>query len=208
MNQINPALLLTSAVVWQPQMFGRLQTCFDQINFMTYDLSGPWPGYCTWFNGPIYASDSDRMAGGDPYPSVERSVTSLVNAGVPRSKIGIGIAFFGYVWFGATGPRQSINGATVISPDYHKIMDTYYQPNFYHWDDVAEAPYLSIPGAGGKGNLFISYDDERLCMEKVIYAKQQSLGGVMIWELGAGYRDSQPDGLKDSLLQAVKQACK
>ncbi len=28
----------------------------------------------------------------------------------------------------------------------------------------------------------------------------------MIWELGAGYRKSQPDGQRDLLLQSVKQA--
>ena len=95
-----------------------------------------------------------------------------------------------------------------MAPDYHVIMDTYYQPTYYRWDDAAEAPYLSIPASGQQNSLFISYDDERLCMEKVMYAKQKSLGGVMIWELGSGYRQSQPDGLKDNLLQAVKQAWK
>jgi chitinase len=32
------------------------------------------------------------------------------------------------------------------------------------------------------------------------------LGGVMIWELGSGYRASQPSGQRDPLLQAVKQS--
>ena len=54
----------------------------------------------------------------------------------------------------------------------------------------------------------MSYDDERLCAEKVAYAQREHLGGVMIWELGSGYRAAQPEDKKDVLLQAVKMAWK
>jgi hypothetical protein len=40
----------------------------------------------------------------------------------------------------------------------------------------------------------------------VSYARNQGLGGVMIWEIGQGYRATQPSGQRDPLLQAVKQA--
>ena len=36
--------------------------------------------------------------------------------------------------------------------------------------------------------------------------KLRDLGGVIIWELSEGYRDSQPDGRKDALLQSIKRA--
>ena len=56
--------------------------------------------------------------------------------------------------------------------------------------------------------MFISYDDARLAREKVLYARAHGLGGVIIWELGDGYRESQPPGQKDILLKVVKEAAR
>jgi len=48
-----PGLLLTSAAepYGFPATFAAVQDKFDQINVMTYDLSGPWPGWSTWYDG-------------------------------------------------------------------------------------------------------------------------------------------------------------
>ena len=54
--------------------------------------------------------------------------------------------------------------------------------------------------------MFISYDDEHTCQAKVSYARNRRLGGVMIWEIGQGYRSTQPSGQRDPLLQAMKHA--
>jgi chitinase len=54
--------------------------------------------------------------------------------------------------------------------------------------------------------MFIPYDGDRDAAEKVAYAKQKGLGGVMLWEIGAGYRPNQPAGAQDLPLQAVKNA--
>lgn len=50
--------------------------------------------------------------------------------------------------------------------------------------------------------MFISYDDQRTCQSKVSYARNQGLGGVMIWELAQDHQSGQTD----PLLLAVKQA--
>ncbi|MGI4791671.1 MAG: glycoside hydrolase family 18 protein [Janthinobacterium lividum] len=204
MHTANPRLLLTAAASNQPEIFGAVSSQFDQINLMTYDLSGPWTGFKTWHNAALYGNGSQMMNPGQPFPSAQGMVQRYVQAGVPRTKMGIGAAFYGCVWSGADGPGQSIQGVTVnASVDYDTLMNTYYQPGHYHWDAQAQAPYLSIDGPQKQ---FVSYDDERLCAEKVAYARAEGLGGVMIWELGSGYRPNQPNGHKDPLLQAVKRA--
>ncbi len=203
----NPDLVLTAAVASEPALFARLQLQFDRINLMTYDLSGPWPGFLTWYNAALYDGGPRRMKDGEPYPSVQGMVEQFTRAGVPKEKLGIGIAFYGYVWSGASGPGQSIDGVKVDdSVDYYTIMDHYYQPRRYHWDAQAQAPYLSLSSPEPKEQKFISYDDERLCAAKIAYVRQQGLGGVIIWELGGGYRNNQPAERKDALLQAVKRA--
>ena len=204
MLAVNPKLLLTAATAAQPEMFARLSSQFNQINLMTYDLSGAWTGFKTWYNSPLYGNGAQQMNPGQPYPSVQGMTQRFVQAGVPRTKLGIGMAFYGYVWTGADGPGQSIQGVTVNnSVPYGTIMDTLYEPSRYRWDPQAQAPYLSIAGPQKK---FVSYDDETLCAKKVRYARAQGLGGVMIWELGSGYRADGPAGHKEPLLQAVKQA--
>ena len=109
-----------------------------------------------------------------------------------------------------SGPKQSVQGLTDKDvndgADYSLIMSQFYQPGRYRWDDQAKAPYLTIDAPDSKDRKFVSYDDARLCALKIAYVKQQGLGGVIIWELGGGYRANQPPGQRDPLLQAVKKA--
>ena len=207
MKSVNPKWLLTVPASGepgdQPKLCALLQNDFDQINIQTYDLSGAWKGWKTWYNGSLYGDGKTLLTATRPFPSVDEKVGMYVAAGIPRAKLGIGIAFYGYVWTGADGPVQSIQGVSLNTYGYNTIMDKYFQPNLYQWDALAHAPYLSI---GSPQKQFVSYDDARLAREKVLYARTQGLGGVIIWELGDGYRDSQPAGRKDVLLQAVKDA--
>ena len=204
MTAADPKLLLTAATAAQPEMFARLAGRFDQINLMTYDLAGPWTGFKTWYNSALYGDGATDMNPGQPFPSVSGMVGRFVAAGVPKTKIGIGEAFYGCVWTGADGPGQPLTGVTMNgSVSYSAIMDSYYQPGRRHWDTRAQAPYLRIESPQKQ---FVSYDDETLCAEKVHYARSQGLGGVMLWEMGDGYRPHQPSGQKDPLLQAVKRA--
>jgi chitinase len=207
MNAVDPHLLLTAATAQQPAVFAKLQSQFDQINVMTYDLSGPWQGFRTWHNSSLYGAGDDMMTGQTPYPSSDATLRGFIKAGVPKSKLAIGLAFYGTVWNGASAPGQDIaNVKFDSSVDYHTIMDKYAASGQYQWDTRAHAPYYSIGGPSPQDRKFVSYDDERLCAEKIAYARKQGLGGVMIWELGSGYRADQPAGQRDSLLQAVKRA--
>ena len=215
LNAFTPRRLLTVATAQRPSWFASLQGQFDQINLMTYSLSGTWPGWVTWFNAPIYNGGYRFPSTGGLVPSTDGMVADFVNAGVAPGKLGIGIAFYGQLWAGGAGtstggaalPRQSWTTApTTTAVSYATIMSTYYQSNLYHWDSAAQAAYLSIDDTGSANDQFISYDDEHVCQAKVSYARNLGLGGVMIWELGEGYRSSEPAGQRDPLLQAIKQA--
>ena len=217
LNAINPRPLLTAATATEPALFAALQAQFDQINLMTYDLSGPWPGWVTWFNAPIYDGGYRFRSTGELVPSTDGMVNDFIDQGVSASKLGIGIAFYGYVWSGGNGtatggsalPRQSWssnNPPVCLYTPYHTVMANYYQPQLYVWDSDAQAAYLSIDNSGSANDKFISYDDPHACTAKVAYAAAKGLGGVMIYELTDGYCADQPAGSQDPLLQAVKQA--
>ncbi len=210
MKVVNPKWLLTIPASGepgdQPKLCAALQDDFDQINIQTYDLSGTWPGFKTWYNGSLYGDGKTLLTPTRPYPNVAEKVGFYTAAGVPKSKLGIGIAFYGYVWTGANGPAQSIAGVKTDTLSYSDIMDQDFQPTAYHWDALAHAPFLSLGAASDPARKFVSYDDARLVREKVFYARTHGLGGVIIWEMGQGYRPNQPAGQKDPLLQAVKAA--
>lgn len=193
-------------------MYAVLQNQFDQINIMTYDLSGPYGGWVTWFNSPIYDGGYRFPSTGGLVPSVNGAVTNFIGNGVSPARLGIGVAFYGYVWEGGAGtstggvtqPRQSwTNAPTVTMPAYTTIISTYYQSNLYHWDTNAQAAYLSITNTDPADDMFISYDDQRTCQSKVSYARNEGLGGVMIWELSQDYQSGQPDPLLEALKQAL-----
>lgn len=204
MTAANPKMLLTAAVAAQPELFARLAPQFDQINLMTYDLAGPWTGFKTWHNSALYGDGTTQMNPGQPFPSASGMVQRFIAAGVPRRKLGIGAAFYGCVWTGADAPAQPITGVSMkTGVPYAELMDTYFQPERYRWDEAAQAPYLSIDG---QEKQFVTYENEKLCAEKVMYARSESLGGVMVWELGSGYCPTRPAGQREPLLSAVKRA--
>ncbi|MGO8671127.1 MAG: glycoside hydrolase family 18 protein [Capsulimonadaceae bacterium] len=202
----NPQALVTAAVAGTPGPYLPVVDQLDQVNVMTYAWSGPWQGWVTWYDGSLYAPPTAVKADNTPLPSVDAAVKSWLTAGVQPARLGIGIAFYGEIWTGATGPNQSIQGVTSTELRYDDIMEKYYSNDRYHWDESASAPYLSVSGAGPADNHFISYDDERSCGAKVRYAQKGGLGGVIIWELGDGYRPFEPAGQRNPLLAAINDA--
>lgn len=216
LDAISPRPLLTAATAWQPSILAQVKDKFDQINIMSYDLSGAWPGWVTWHNAPISDGGVTFPSTGGAVPSIDAMVNSFIAAGIPAGKIGIGIDFYGYVWSGgagtpaggATAPAQNWTTAPSVQSNvpYYTIMSNYYQTQYYRWDSNAQASYLSIDNSGSTNDKFISYDDESTILNKVAYSKSKKIGGLIIWELGGGYRANQPAGQRDLLLQALKQA--
>ncbi|MBI4427525.1 MAG: T9SS type A sorting domain-containing protein [Ignavibacteriales bacterium] len=216
LDAVSPRPLLMAATAWQPSVFALVENKFDQINLMTYDLAGAWPGWITWHNSAVTDGGYRFSSTGAAPPSADGMAKNFIAAGIPAAKLGIGIDFYGYVWNGGTGtstggatePRQSWTTAPSVQANvpYSTIMKNYYQPQYYRWDEAPQAAYLSIDNTGSSSDKFISYDDEKTVAAKIGYAKNKGMGGVIIWELGGGYRADQPLGQKDVLLQVVKQS--
>jgi chitinase len=194
-------------------MLASVQGKFDQINMETYDLSGPYEGWVTWYNSPIYDGGyTFPSAPAELVPSINGAVSNFVNNGVLPGKLGVGLPFYGYIWTGGPGvtqPRQSwpaTNPPTFSAYTYADIVNNYYQSDLYHWDDVAQAAYLSITNDPASNDMFVSYDDTHACQVKVSYARNLHLGGLMIWELSQDYFSTGPAGPRAPLMTALKQA--
>lgn len=200
--------LLTAAVNGQFSLFAQLQDYFDQINLMTYDLSGPWSGWQAWHNSPLYSDGILFESTGEQKPSADLWIDLALNAGIRPEKLGLGIDFYGYVWNGVSEPGE---GWFFLTPPtlrderggtpYRKLYREF-NLRAARWDSVARVPYLSF----WSPSQFVSFDNERSIEEKVRYAAERGLGGVMIWELSAGFVQDQLRGNVHPLLQSVHKA--
>jgi chitinase len=216
--------LLTAAITWRDcHIFGRTEVhaCFDQINLMTYNMSGPQDGDVTWFDSPLYNGGFIFPKYNMPAYSIEMFVNDGLEAGIPAEKLGIGICLDALVWKGGEGvaitsgvtrPRQTWTFAPSHPHQgdprytYAEMLHLFYHPENYHWDEVAQVPYLSIDLPGSSGDLFISFNDERSVNSKIDFIKKKGLGGFIIWELSADYRPDQAEENQRPLRKAMQEA--
>ncbi len=195
LNKISPDLLLTAASQWEYPILKEVHPLLDQINLMTYDLSGPWPGTVTWHHSSLFGNDKGR--------SVDSEINKALKLGIPASKLGVGLGFYGYVWTGVAKPMEAY-GATAPkakTSNYNAIMEKY-GSEAIKWDDSASAPYISIDKEGTENDVFITFDNEFSIRKKLDYVRGRGLGGAIIWSLGG---DIMKDGSMP-LLKAVKNA--
>ena len=132
MDSLRPGLRLSVAVGPSPRMYpgvdmAAVARTVDQIGLMNYDYNGPWQ-HTTGFIAPLF---SDAPEGTPAGGTVERTVLAYKAAGVPPSKLLLGLPFYGYGWHqvdatddGLHQPGQAIRGdrpysylQTLISKD-------------------------------------------------------------------------------------------
>jgi len=215
LSTMTPRRQLTAAVdSWSATTLGMVASKFDQVNIMTYDMSGVSGDWgVSWFNSPLHNGGLNRPSG-NALPSAERSFGTYRSGGVAAGKLGIGVAFYGNIYSGGSGtstggvtaPNQRWSTApSMTTIDYRQIMSQYHSASRYHFDATTKGAYLSIDAAGSADDRFINYDDEQTIAAKMAWAKQNGAGGVIIWQLAGGYLPTAAPGQRDPLLQAVKQ---
>jgi Chitinase len=166
----------------------------DYVNVMSYDLHGPWETL-TNYNSPLYSYDPLHPS----YISASNSINAWINSGFPKSKIVMGVPFYGYIYKAVAninnGFNQTYSGASSIS--YKNIAANYLNALGYNkfYDTNAKVPWLF------NGSTFISYENEQSMAEKANYIKTNGLSGVMIWELSQDQNNILLNSLYQQLIQ-------
>lgn len=157
---------------------GKAQVYLDYVNIMTYDL---YHGNdkVTGHHSPLTQSAKGDHARNSSVDAVD----GHIRAGVPASKLVLGLPFYGRGW---ADTRDQDNG--LFQPatgkhsfiSYDELVDKYINKNGFirHWDADAKAPYLWNPTS----RTFISYADPESFTYKIEYVKSKKLAGVMFWE--------------------------
>ena len=159
------------------------------INLMTYDYHGGWDP-TTHFNAALFAASDDPSA--DPAVKTQLNTAATVEgylaAGVPASKLVVGVPFYGRGYAGvpdqSEGLFQPFSGLPMGTWeagvfDYHDLVAKYVPTMTRHWHEQSQVPWLFDPATG----IMISYDDPESLQKKAELVLQKNLGGAMLWEL-------------------------
>ncbi|MEV4637662.1 glycoside hydrolase family 18 protein [Actinoplanes sp. NPDC049548] len=188
-TELGPEALVTAAV---PGERGKL-TATDYaaasrpatwLSAMTYDFfgTGDTPGP-TAPHSPLTA-----------YPGIPRetattdaAVRELIGLGVPRTKILLGVGFYGRGWAGVTAAAPGGRASGAAAGSHEKGIEDY---------DVLRETCPPTGTAGGTAYALCrgqwwSYDTPETIKTKMAYARSNGLAGAFAWELSGDTPDAQ-----------------
>ena len=169
----------------------KVQKYVDTVNLMAYDYYEPGNDKITGNHAPLFVDPADPKG-----ISSDKSVKEFEAAGVPASKIVLGVPFYGHVWGHVAATNNGLFQPGDPVPDaystYSKLTQDITSQGFTrYWDAKASVPYLY----NSQKRIFVSYEDPESLALKCKYVIHHHLAGMMFWEYG-----SDPSG---KLLDAV-----
>jgi chitinase len=189
---------LTAALPCGPDNIANIEVEYvkdllTEFNLMTYDFHGSWEDK-TGINSPLYdPADADL--------SVDGCVRNWMAAGAPRSKLNLGLPFYGrsYLGSGITGKDQPFAGGA----DALTWSDDEGTPQYFNiakkingFTSVRDEETMTQIAYDSNG--YLSYDDERAICDKAEYAMNENLNGFIIWEISGDVMDDFSTPLLDA----------
>jgi chitinase len=167
----------------------------DYINLMTYDYFQDAEGIAVHHTN-LFASNKYKTQN-----SADKAVADYLAAGVPASKLVMGIAFYGRSVMVTDSAQNGVGGKTgehIWVGGYTHLKDSLLNRNgfSYYRDSTAAAPYMFKAST----KQFISFDDEWSVKNKCQYMVDHQMAGVMFWE----YADDKKEYLLDAINEKLK----
>jgi spore germination protein YaaH len=131
----------------------------DQVVLMTYDEH--------WQSGTPGAVASINWV---------QQVVNYATSVIPRQKVILGLASYGYDWrlSGGYAKSYSIQGAYNTAAKYGAEIQ---------WDDISKVPYFTYTDDAGFERI-VYFEDSTSISYKLNIVTKSNLGGVAIWRLG------------------------
>ena len=126
----------------------------DFVNVMTYDIASP-----PYHHSALYRSD---IAGN---LTVSEAIDHHLEAGVPLSKLVMGMPFYGRASKEFKGERSFRNMSA--NSEYKE-----------RWDNVSQVPYL----VDENGRMVLAHENARSIAVKCNYILEKNLRGAMYWD--------------------------
>jgi chitinase len=196
-----------------------LAASLDRFNVQTYYPSTAFAGsgWSSWFSSPL-----SGVSGSTPI-AIDDTLQRYAAAGIPKSKLGMGVAFYALCYTGGiSAPRQSTNGTTqtIVGGDNNYPLSTFFAAGSTfdastapqrQRDGTAQVPYLTFgapvadPGCG-TSTQYIPYEDETSIIAKGTFSKTNGYGGIIVWTLQEGWLPANASGGRspNALMQALR----
>ncbi|AEM82844.1 glycoside hydrolase family 18 protein [Streptomyces violaceusniger] len=176
--------LVTAAITADASSGGKIEAAdyagaasyVDWYNPMTYDFFGAWAA-----QGPTAPHSPLNSYNGIPQQGfdTDAAITKLKGAGIPASKLLLGIGFYGRGWTGVTQDAPGGTATGAAPGTYEAGIEDYkvLKNSCPATGTVAGTAYAHC------GNQWWSYDTPATIAGKMNYKQQQGLGGTFFWEL-------------------------
>ncbi|MER8161667.1 glycoside hydrolase family 18 protein [Streptomyces sp. NPDC094472] len=176
--------LVTAAITADASSGGKIEAAdyagaaqyVDWYNPMTYDFFGAWAA-----QGPTAPHSPLNSYNGIPQQGfdTDAAISKLKGAGIPASKLLLGIGFYGRGWSGVTQDAPGGTATGAAPGTYEAGIEDYkvLKNSCPATGTVAGTAYAHC------GNQWWSYDTPATIAGKMNYKQQQGLGGTFFWEL-------------------------
>lgn len=152
----------------------------DAVNLMAYDYYEPGSEKTTGHHAALFTSPQDPEK-----QSANDTVKEFEAAGVPPSKLILGVPFYGHAWSGVSGKDHGLFQPGQPAPQrdvpYQAIATQMLGHGFTrYWDQTSKAPWLYNDAQ----HIFVSYEDAESLAAKCAYVQSNHLAGIMFWVYG------------------------
>jgi chitinase len=156
----------------------KVQDIVDAVNVMAYDFNEAPSHGLTSHQAPLYTDPRSPIS-----DSIDSCVSAYEYAGVPATKLILGVPFYGRSWERVSsadhGLFQQGRPAGRDFIPFAEINGSMLGHGFSrYWDAAASAAYLYSEDQ----KIFVSYDDQESLTRKCSYVLSHRLGGIMFWE--------------------------
>ncbi len=202
----SPQYLVTTAVpagVWalRNMNLGEASNFVDMINVMAYDFVGPFAGISeSGHHAQLRCPEEGQDCSVAAKTSGEAATQFLLEQGVAREKIVLGVPLYGRSFLGATGPGQPFDGHVIQEGGIFEyrhlpITDRHENSGSQSSDPEAITPCAEqfdsnlvaawcVGPQTAEGGGFITYDNAMSVEAKAWFVKEEGLGGMFYWHIG------------------------
>lgn len=184
LDAVRPGLLLTAALPAEPEYYRnfdlpQISRYLDCISIMAYDLHWNTEKQ-TNFHSALYHAHSDPSLSPLNQRFGDFAVRGFLAAGVPPSKIILGVPFYGKGWSGVPHINHGLyQSAASPAQNGGSFRDLNGLPKDADKRYSKEAGSCTV----WYKDVFWSYDCVQSIRQKAKYVRHKKLGGMMFWEL-------------------------